>query len=82
MPASDSGPPLQLESLTSDSNQRLQPGMHRTSAYSSSLDVAIGADWDQPTGDAHSVRTQKTGGTSKAERSSQSQYQGLYPVHL
>ena len=44
---------------TSDSDPRLRPGMHRTSAYSSSLTGAVRADWDQPTGDACSVRTRK-----------------------
>ena len=33
--------------------------MHQTSAYSSSPTSAVGADWDQPTGDARSVRTRK-----------------------
>ena len=68
--------------LTSDSDPRLRPGMHRTSAYSSSPTGAVGADWDQPTGDTRSVRTQETGRTSKAGRSSQQQYRGPYPVHL
>ena len=40
--------------------------MHRTSAYSSSPTGALGADWDQPTRDARSVRTQGTGRASKA----------------
>ena len=37
----------------------LRPGIHRTSAYSSSPTSAVGADWDQPTKDARSIRTRK-----------------------
>ena len=58
-----SGPPLGpkgwLTVLTFDSDPRLRPGMHQTSAYSSSPTGAVGADWDQPTGDALSVRSRK-----------------------
>ena len=64
----------------SDSDPRIRPGMHRTHAYSSSPTGTVGADWDQPTGDARSVRTQETG--REARHSSQSQYQGPYPIHL
>ena len=37
----------------------LRPGMHRTPAYNSSPTGAVRADWDQPTGDARSMRTRK-----------------------
>ena len=60
--ASDFGPPLRSEGLAnnaSDSDPRIRPGIHQTSAYSSSPTGAIGADWDQSTGDARSVRTRK-----------------------
>ena len=56
---------------TSDSDPRLRLGMRRIPAYSSSPTGAVGADWDQPTGDARSVRTQEMGEASKAGRSSQ-----------
>ena len=61
---SDSGPPLQPEGLAnnaSNSDPRLRLGIHRTSAYSFSPTGVVGADWDQPTGDARSVRTQEMG---------------------
>ena len=44
---------------TSDSDQRLRPGMHRTPAYNSSPTSAVRADWDQSTGDARSMRTRR-----------------------
>ena len=43
----------------SDYDSHLRPGIHRTSAYSSSLTSAVRANWDQPIGDARSVRTKK-----------------------
>ena len=60
MLTSDSTPllrPYGLANAASDSDPRLRPGMHRTSIYSSSPTGAVGADWDQPIGDACSVRT-------------------------
>ena len=78
---SDSNPLLRPEglakegtTLASDSDPLLQPGIHRTSAYGSSLTGAVGADWERPTWDACSVRTQGSGGADKARRSSQPQY--------
>ena len=44
---------------TSNSDPRLRPRIHRTPTYSSSPTSAIRADWDQPTGDARSVKTRK-----------------------
>ena len=61
-PASDSGLPLRPEGLAKQryhSDPRLRPRMHRTPTYSSSSTSVVGADWDQPTGDARSVRTRK-----------------------
>ena len=64
--ASVSSPPLDglsdwkaWPNTTSNSDPRLRPGTRQTPAYSSSPIGAVRADWDQPTGDAHSVRTRK-----------------------
>ena len=45
--------------LAFDSDPLLQPGIHRNSAYGSSLTGAVGANWELPTEDARSVRTQE-----------------------
>ena len=66
----------------SDSDLLFRPGIRWTSARDSSPTDTIGADGERPTGDARSVRTQETGGASKAGHSSQLQYQGPYPIHL
>ena len=55
--ASPTGGPGQTP--LSDSDPRLQPGTRRTPAYSSSSTGAIRASWDQPIGDARSVRTRE-----------------------
>ena len=68
--------------LASDSDSLLQPGVHRTSAYSSSPTGRPKPTAEQSTGDARSVRTQETDRASKAGRSSQPQYQGPYLAHL
>ena len=39
--------------------------------HSSSPAGVVGADWERPNGDAHSGRTQESGGADKARRSSQ-----------
>ena len=44
---------------TSDFDPRLRPRTHQTPAYSSSSTGAVGANWEQPTGNARSVRTRK-----------------------
>ena len=67
---SPSGRPGQGETASaSDSGPPLRPGMRRTPAYSSSPTGAIRADWDQPTGDARSVRTRKQ--TEKVRQATQ-----------
>ena len=68
--------------LASDSDPLFRPGTRRTSAYGSSPTGAVRADWERPTGDARSVRTQGSGGADKARRSSQPQYRGSYRAHL
>ena len=89
MLASDSDPLLRPEglakkgtTLTSNFEPLLRPGIHRTSAYSSSPIGRLEPTGERPTGDARSVRTQETDRASKAGRSSQPQYQGPYPAHL
>ena len=74
--ASDTSPPPDglsnrkaWPNTASDSDPLLRQRIHRTSAYRFSPTDIVGTDWDQPTGDAHSVRTRKTGGASKAGRS-------------
>ena len=66
MLASDSDTPLRPEGLAKegtmlafDSDPLLRPGIHRTSAYGSSLTGAVGANWERPDGDTRSVRTQE-----------------------
>ena len=57
--------------LASDSDLLFRSGTRRTSAYSSSPTGAVRADWEGPTRDARSVRTQESGRVDKARRSSQ-----------
>ena len=65
-----------------DSHPCLRPGMRQTPAHYSSSTDAIGADWNQPTGDVRLVRTRKR--TEKVRQGAQvePQYQEPYPVHL
>ena len=49
----------------------LRPGVHRTSAYSSSPTERPELTGERPTGDARSVKTQEADRASKAGRSSQ-----------
>ena len=56
--------------------------MRQTPAHCSSSTGTIRADWNQPTGDARSVKIRER--TEKARQDAQvkPQYQGPYPVHL
>ena len=45
--------------LASDSDPLFRPGICLTSAYSSSPTDMVGANWEQPTEDVRSVRTQE-----------------------
>ena len=57
------------QNTTSNSDPRLRPGVRQTPTHSSSPTSAIRADWDQPTGDAHSERTRER--TEKAKQGTQ-----------
>ena len=78
--ASSTGRPVQ--NTTSDSDPRLRPGIRQSPAHCSSLTGTTRADWDQPTGDARSIKTRKRPEKVRQGLQSQTTLPGSYLVQL